>query len=330
MIPLKISLCTCSLLSKRRTCLQDLPPLHFGGANSGMISPSSVHRPTVREDWNFSPPSFTFLPHFHYTWEEWASMNAFVARLSTVNVLNFNLYGIWAMRYNLFFHRADVMYFGFNSSQGCRTPVGGAKLSSLLGGLEWTHLGDNSECPSTHFIASADGLICTIVKAMRSGTDFDFVVFNWLTGSMKVLPTPASQHSTLTFPFFKIQMAIDNQNPCRYNVMVIKSHLLWDYTDSMVPIEVFDSESGSWKVASSPTNKLLSGLKMVDGDLFNSFYHASSGMMDVLVYYAAEDVWSIVKVPLSCNDPREIEDFRWWATSSFHGAIVGEGQPCWF
>ncbi|MCO5559010.1 hypothetical protein L7F22_012601 [Adiantum nelumboides] len=52
----------------------------------------------MHKDWNISPPSLTFLPDFHYTREEWASMNAFVARLSTANILNFNLYGIWARR----------------------------------------------------------------------------------------------------------------------------------------------------------------------------------------------------------------------------------------
>ncbi|KIK59106.1 hypothetical protein GYMLUDRAFT_44857 [Collybiopsis luxurians FD-317 M1] len=52
---------------------------------------------TVRELWNTAAPESLD----ENIIKEWTSLNAFVARLTMENVLSFDVYGIWAMRYAL-------------------------------------------------------------------------------------------------------------------------------------------------------------------------------------------------------------------------------------
>ncbi|MCO5558719.1 hypothetical protein L7F22_012305 [Adiantum nelumboides] len=65
--------------------------------------------PEVREEWYFSPPYDDYSHFMHYTREQWASMNAFVARLSVAHVLNFKLYGIWTMRHAFEEHEGTLL-----------------------------------------------------------------------------------------------------------------------------------------------------------------------------------------------------------------------------
>lgn len=214
----------------------------------------------------------------------------------------------------------------FSSSDGWDSPfwvpVAGGKLSSYLGGLDWSCLGDNLDCPTNHCIASAGGLICTLVRAIYGGTYHDVIVFNCFTGSVKVLSQDRTLHKD---PFVLMGTTVDNRDPFHYYVMML---IREDYVSRSFRLEVFDSRSGRWKVAygshSSSTIKSSTGLKVAENDIFYSIYHSSDGTLRALAYHAAEDGWSSGQVPLICNGPvlgsTYLSQVR---MATFHGPLAG-------
>lgn len=65
----------------------------WGRSESEFWQTLPIFGPAVREEWSGIGSSRDF-----YTRAQWATMNAFLACLSTAHVLDFSLYGIWTMR----------------------------------------------------------------------------------------------------------------------------------------------------------------------------------------------------------------------------------------
>lgn len=169
-------------------------------------------------------------------------------------------------------------------------PLLSDRLLSYLGGSCCPYLVRNTqEVFCGLLIASAGGLIAATVPDRKYG-DFRVLVFNCLTGSVKVLPPPICPRA-LCYDDWLMYMSVDNEDPCRYYVML---SLMTLTIDDISHFEVFDSKAGRWKVGSR-TILESSAQQVPSGDFFH--YKVGDDSAQLLVYHVDRDAWSAVQVP---------------------------------
>lgn len=198
------------------------------------------------------------------------------------------------------------------SSQGCCHPL---PLPRPILPLVFCYLSVNSEPGLSYVLASAGGLMCASV---RSGSGFEVLVFNCLTGAVNVLPRyPCSIFGDNGTCF--LYFTVDSEDLCRYYVLLSASPLS-TFACDIEHIEVFDSRAGIWKVGQplhSATTK-SSRSKVVDGDFFNWGALTSGDNLSVQAYHVAEDAWSTAQVSLGFSD---LDDIHFRAFLKYKGRL---------
>eukprot|EP00250_Pteridium_aquilinum_P021927 c25263_g2_i2 orf=400-1245(+) len=146
--------------------------------------------------------------------------------------------------------------------------------------------------------------MCAFVHKPDALDDYHVIVFNCLTGSVKVLPPLLNLHYLSTLPKSEavgcnMYMSIDDEDPSRYYIMVTQ-------LDRFIPtpsatynsyFEIFDSRKGCWRVGHAMELATVDS-KVSHGDFFfrADRWHPEH-TATLLAYRAADDLWSKVSVP---------------------------------
>ncbi|KAI5076903.1 hypothetical protein GOP47_0008968 [Adiantum capillus-veneris] len=192
-----------------------------------------------------------------------------------------------------------------------------ARLSSLLGGMHCSLLPRLERPPCAGCcrprIVSAGGLMCAFVHRPDALDDYSVIVFNCLTGSVRVLP-PCLDSSYLSkgshddgLVGCKVYMSVDMQDSSRYYVMLTHQGAVVSTYPGSSYFEIFDSMRGSWRVACDMDSATFanSSSEVFHGDFFFLAYSALSEST-LLGYHAARDLWGKVSLPT-----KESRDTRW-------------------
>ncbi|KAI5062724.1 hypothetical protein GOP47_0023263 [Adiantum capillus-veneris] len=158
-------------------------------------------------------------------------------------------------------------------------------LSTLLGGRNCSHVAHrlkhmDIDAPFFHdlFLCSAGGLISAIVRRPDAAESYDFIVFNCLTGSLKVLPPPSlSMQGPNTF---YLSMTCNGKDLSCYYILLNTRFL------SPTSFEFFESRSAHWKEVNNPHLYFKSGKSLRNFVLT----HPSSDQLSVV----DADFWWLV------------------------------------
>ncbi|KAI5060811.1 hypothetical protein GOP47_0025231 [Adiantum capillus-veneris] len=211
-------------------------------------------------------------------------------------------------------------------------------LSALLGGRNCYHVAHrlkymDIDAPFFHdlFLCSAGGLISAIVRRPDAVESYDFIVFNCLTGSVKVLPPPSlSMQGPNTF---YLSMTRNGKDPSCYYILLNTRFLF------PTSFEFFESRSACWKEVNNPHLYFKSGkslrnfvsshpssdqLSVVDADFWWLVSSMDNREHCLLAYHVSLDAWTSLLVPLI---PCEIVLAQIKSIVKFEGRLL-RGVPC--
>ncbi|MCO5580731.1 hypothetical protein L7F22_034601 [Adiantum nelumboides] len=203
-----------------------------------------------------------------------------------------------------------------------------SKLSSFLGGRYCSGVARRLKGSEPPFfldllLHSAGGLMSAMVCRLDAKDSYDFIVFNCLTGCVKVLPPPLNGKKLWlegSFMLGHLSMTHDGQNPGSYYILLIQ--------DPRIPVyfEIFESKSACWKAVYNPFLPFQSGQllrnfvsthsssvrSVVDADFWWWEVSSDSDQYCLLAYHARYDAWTSLLLPL---DPCE-------------NVVTGVVEPC--
>ncbi|KAI5059796.1 hypothetical protein GOP47_0026115 [Adiantum capillus-veneris] len=172
---------------------------------------------------------------------------------------------IWNFRA---FSSQDWAFFGL-PLPGCSQ----GKLFNLLGGMGCNLL---PQLEGTFYVGrcrprlvSEGGLMSAFVHNPEAPDDYSVIVFNCLTGWVKVLPhlqNPCylSKKPGLTTLGCKMRMAVDNIDPSRFYILLAHEF----YVGRTFYFEVFDSRRGCWRAGPNPEAAIAGSSKVPNADFF--------------------------------------------------------------
>ncbi|KAI5065490.1 hypothetical protein GOP47_0020185 [Adiantum capillus-veneris] len=224
------------------------------------------------------------------------------------------------------FSSQDWAFFGL-PLPGCSQGA----LSKLLGGIGCSLL---PQLEDTFYVGrcrprlvSAGGLMCAFVHKPEALDEYSVTVFNCLTGWVKVLPRlqdplHLSRKPGLTTLGCNMHMAVDNQDPARYYILLTHEKYVRD-TPGKFYFEVFDSRRGCWRVGQDP-KAAIAGSKVLNAD----FFFRTSGK-SLLGYNVSDDVWNKVSVAPISGKSGGFPTFLKYKGRLLQGLwLVGSGNIC--
>lgn len=199
-----------------------------------------------------------------------------------------------------------------------------SQLSALLGGRNCAHVAHMvnflvKRPPLFHYLylSSAGGLMSAMVCRPGAEDSYDFIIFNCLTGCVKVLPPPIFSsywiHRKGAQLEFNLSMTLDQQDPSCYYLV------LSPYLEASSYFEIFESRNTRWKAVRNCQVPFKSGqvlrtfvsahpssdeLSVLDADFW--WVESSVGGIEhcLLAYHARQDAWTSLLLP---SIPREME-----------------------